>query len=108
MADRMRVTSFMGDTERLEGPCGTSAPPLLAWVANRSRPRPSNRLGRRVFPATREIVAEYTSRLAPNPRFLRQGARQRAVGRPALPRRRAAPPPPVRGTHRPHPGLRRP
>src|SRR5262245_58111672 len=99
MADRMRVTSFMGDTERLEGPCGTSSPQLLAWVANLSRPRTSNRLSRRVFPATREIVDEYTSRLATNPQFLRQVARHRAVGKPALPRRQAAAPPSVRGPH---------
>src|SRR5437879_5829427 len=90
MADRMRVTSFIGDTERLEDPSGTSSPDLLGWVAGSLTFPHVERVNRQAFPATRETSDEYTSRRATNPQLLRHPARPRSVGRTALRRRRAS------------------
>src|SRR5690348_16453818 len=107
MADRIRVTSLMGSTDKLEGLGGTFSPDSLCGLRNLFRPRTSNLLGGHVFPATRVTSDDYTSRLATNPRLLPHPARPLAVGRTALQRCRAAPHPPVRRAHRADPSVHR-
>src|SRR5436190_14687272 len=71
MADRMRVTSLIGGTERLEGLSGRSSPTTGAGLGIFDlRGRPTWRATRSLSPAT-ETANEYTSRLAANPRLLR-------------------------------------
>jgi len=69
-------------------------------------PYTSNLSSRQVFSPPAKADYEYTTRLAPSPRFLRHAGRDRAVAGPTLPRRRAAPHRPVRPAHRDHPGQR--
>src|SRR5262245_15396093 len=64
MADRIRVTSLIGGTPRMEGPSGTKAPRFLAWVAGPRGPGTPNRVSRQLLSATRETADEYTSRPA--------------------------------------------
>src|SRR5262245_37209913 len=103
----MRVTSLIGGTERLTGPCGTTPLNALSWLRNLHAPCASNLLTQQLLSTTAEPIDEYTSGLATSPGLFRHAARHRAVGGTALRRRRAAPCPPVRWTHRTHPSLRR-
>src|SRR5262245_8052163 len=107
MADRMRVTSLIGGTERLDHPREVFPPRSRGGIRDLRPACASNLLGPPgPFPPP-ESADDYTTRLATGPRFLRHPARHRAVARPALQRRWAAPHPPVRPVHRTHPGLRR-
>src|SRR6516165_12469150 len=104
MADRMRVTSFIGDTRKVNAPRnGPSLP--SSGVGNLCPAYASHLLTRQVLPAIEEVIGEYISRLAPNPELLRHADDHRALTRPALQRRRAAPHPPVRSAYQPDPGL---
>src|SRR5262249_35264441 len=93
--------------ERLAGPAQPLRPAVLGELRNRECPWAANLLTCQVCFAARETADEYTRCLAPSPRLLRHAARHRAVGGPAVRRRRATPYPPVRPAHRAHPVLRR-
>src|SRR5215831_5701796 len=99
MADRMRVTSLIGDTRMVNAPrSGPSLP--SSGVGNLCPAYASHLLTRQVLPAIEEVINEYTSRLAPNPELLGHADGHRALTRPALRRRRAAPHSPIRPAHR--------
>src|SRR5262245_24075527 len=97
MADRMRVTSFMGDTGRLERR-GKVLVPHRRGARNLRPPSAPNPLRRpTLFPvAGPETRREYTSRLVPNLRLFRHAARYRTIAGPALQRCRAVPYPAAR------------
>src|SRR5262249_27351675 len=87
MAERIRVTSLIGETRRGERPGGPPSPEPLARVAEPLPPPPPNVVSRQGFAAARATAAEYPSRLGTNPRLLRCPLGPRAVAR-LVPRRR--------------------
>src|SRR5262245_32006154 len=102
MADSMRVTSVIGAAPRGRDPRRGALSRARSGARNPGPPRASYLLSQQLLIALRETADEYTTRLAPSPGLLRHPAGHRAVAGPALRRRRAAPRPPVRRTHRAH------
>src|SRR5262245_22217710 len=80
MADRIRLTSVIGDTRRANAPAGRPLPTPGTGPGIVALRAPSNLVTRRARYATEEAIDECTSRLAPSPHLLRHAARHRAIG----------------------------
>src|SRR6516225_3742331 len=81
MADRMRVTSLIGDTERARGSAGQALPNPWSGLRNLLPADASDLLTRQVVSETEEAISECTSRLAASPRLFRHADRHGPASR---------------------------